>query len=76
MTSPWGSGRLVNGVGHWVWLAMAQMFRAGQEVVGKETGCHQGYARDLGRLSFRGQGRPKGLERGQDRVTLRGSGRI
>lgn len=36
----------------------------------------QGYARDLGRLSFRGQERPKGLERGQDRVTLRGSGRI
>lgn len=46
-------------------------------MVGNETGCHQGYARDLGLLSFRGQERPKGLERGKTGYdTLRGQGLI
>lgn len=33
-----GSGRSVDGVGHWAWLCMAEMFRSRQEVVGEKTG--------------------------------------
>lgn len=32
------SGRSVDGVGHWAWLCVAEVFRSGQEVVGEKTG--------------------------------------